>query len=375
MRLLFVIKGLVVRGGGAERVLTQVTGELARRGHHVTISTFDHPGQPLFYEVDPAIRVHMMGASEAGRPTPRSNLIRIAATVRRLVREEAPDVVVAFMHSTYVPVAFGLIGAGVPLVLSEHTAAAHFASRPVQRLLARLAQRMAFAKTVVSQVVHDEHPPQWRRNLHVLPNPVDIDAFAAGRTEVPPGEVILCVGGLRAEKDQKTLIEAFDRVAPDFPGWRLRLVGDGVEREAVEARIAASPYRDRIELPGIIRDVVAEYRAAGIVAMPSRYEAMPMVAVEAMACGRPVVGFADCAGAAALIRDGVNGLLAPVAPDRPGPLADALRLLMRDDDIRQRLGDAAPATVEEYALDAITSRWEDLLDRAAGSRGRRRVTG
>jgi len=368
MRLLFVIKGLVVPGGGAERVFVDIVNGLRAREHQVTIATFDEPGQDFFYGIHPGIPRLLMGASRPGLPTPRAGLIRVARSVRSLARTLQPDAVVAFMHSTYVPVAFGLAGTSVPLIVSEHTSAAHFVGRPVQRTLARWAQRMAFAKTVVSSQIFAEHPSPSRANLHVIPNPVDLSAFATARTQTSSANVILCVGGLRPEKDQRTLISAFDLVAHDFPDWRLRLVGDGSERSAIEARIAASPFRARIELPGVLHDVASEYAKASIVALPSRYESFGMVAIEAMASGRPVIGFSDCAGAVTLIQHGVNGLVADPFPNRANGLAAALRTLMAAPERRIEMGARAPATVDKYSIDAIVSQWENLLLAAAASR-------
>jgi glycosyltransferase involved in cell wall biosynthesis len=370
MLLLFAIKGLVVPGGGAERVFVDIVNGLKARGHEVRIATFDEPGQHFFYEIDPEIPRYLMGAGRPGEPTPRARLIQVARSVRALAKTMQPDATVAFMHSTYVPVAFGLAGTGIPLIASEHTSAAHFAPRPVQRTLARWAQRMAFATTVVSQQIYDEHPLSSRANLQVLPNPVDLAAFANARTQTPSSNVILCVGGLRPEKDQLTLISAFDIVAQDFPDWRLRLVGDGRERPAIEARISASPFRSRIDLPGVLQDVATEYANASIVALPSRYESFGMVAIEAMASGRPVIGFNDCAGSVTLIQHGLNGLLADTLPNRAKGLAAALRMLMAAPEWRIEMGARAPATVEQYSIDAIVRHWENLLLAAAAIRSR-----
>jgi glycosyltransferase involved in cell wall biosynthesis len=365
MRLLFAIKGLVVPGGGAERVFVDIVNGVSARGHQVTIATFDEPGQEFFYEIDPDIPRYLMGAGRPGEPTPRAGLIQVARKVRSLARSMRPDVAVAFMHSTYVPIAFGLAGTGIPLIASEHTSAAHFTGRPLQRGLARMAQRIAYAKTVVSSQIFDEHPPGWRKNLHILPNPVDLQVFVAAQRVRPSDKVIICVGGLRPEKDQLTLLAAFDLVAREFPDWRLRLVGDGSERPAIEARIAASPFRSRIELPGVRRDVASEYAKSSIVVMPSRYESLGMVAIEAMASGRPVIGFKDCVGAATLIQDGFNGLLVDPCENRVQSLADALRTLMSNQELRLAMGAAAPATVQHYSVAAILDQWENLLRAAA----------
>lgn len=367
MRLLFIIKGLVEPGGGAERVLAELVNALSSRGYSIDVATFDRPNERPFYSISENVRMHAIEWGDPGRPVPRSTMPMVIGSLRRIAQTVKPDTAVAFMHSTYIPVAFALLGTGIPLIASEHTAAAHFASRPIQRSMTRVAQRMAFAKTVVSQQVYDEHPKGWRKNLYILPNPVDLDSFASAKGKWPSENVIVCVGGLRPEKDQLTLISAFDRVADAFPEWRLRLVGDGSERPAIEARIAASPHRARIELPGVIRDVAAEYANASIIAMPSRYESLGMVAIEAMASGRPVVGFSDCVGAATLIQHRINGLLAEPGANRAQALADTLHVLMADQKLRFDLGANAPATVEHYSLDAIVSQWEQLLIKAAAS--------
>lgn len=368
MRLLFIIKGLVVPGGGAERVFVDIVNELSIRDHQLTVATFDFEGQKFFYPLSNAVDEYALGAGEPGVSTPRANLPRISYAVRKLAHQIQPDVVVAFMHSTYVPVAFGLVGTEFPLISSEHTSAAHFDEHPVQRVLTRYAQQVSFAKTVVSQQVFEEHPAMRRGNLHVLPNPVNLDAFESARECWPTENSVLCVGGLRPEKDQQTLIAAFDRVAGEFPDWKLRIVGDGSERPAVERSIAQSAYASRIELPGVIRDVAAEYRKASFVAMPSRYESLGLVAIEAMASGRPVVGFSDCAGAVTLIKHGVNGLLADPGRDRVGSLAAALRVLMANSDLRHRLGSDAPATVQHYSVHQVIDQWESLLHAATAAR-------
>lgn len=367
MRLLFAIKGLVIAGGGAERVFVDVVNALVKRGHEVHVATFDHPSQPLFYDLDPAIPVHLLGAGEPGVPTPRSNMAKIMIGIRKLAQHIKPDAAIAFMHSTYVPVAFGLKGTGIPMILSEHTAGAHFDDRPFQRGLTRLVQRMSYAKTVVSPVIRNEHPAAYRSNLVVLPNPVPMDVFA-GAKDVTPDKIILCVGGLRVEKGQGVLISAFEKIAGQYPDWRLRFVGDGVTRPEIEAQIAKSRFSARIELPGVLRDVPAEYARAAFVVVPSRYESLSMVAIEAMASSRAVIGFADCAGPTALIRDGKNGLLVDPGSDRAEALATSLRKLVENPEKRKAMGTAAPQTIAAYSSDHVIGQWENLLEAAAQNR-------
>src|SRR4051812_25439068 len=105
MNLVFVIKTLDSRGGGAERVLTQVTSELLRRGHRITLLTFGREGEPDFYTVDPGIERNWLGVGDVQKPTAVMDFMRRMSRIRSTVRSLAPDAVVGFMHSAYIPLA------------------------------------------------------------------------------------------------------------------------------------------------------------------------------------------------------------------------------------------------------------------------------
>ena len=119
---------------------------------------------------------------------------------------------------------------------------------------------------------------------------------------------------------------------------------------------------------------------AALYVMSSRVEGFPMVLLEAMAVGLPVVSF-DCPnGPADLVRQGTNGVLVPAGD--VGGLADALCAVMADPGRRERMGEAARATAREYDIGRISHRWETLFDELShgphgphGSRGTRRTCG
>ncbi|MCB2085761.1 MAG: glycosyltransferase family 4 protein [Sphingomonadaceae bacterium] len=361
MKLLFAIKGLVVAGGGAERVFVDVVNELANRGHEVSVATFDPPDQPFFYTLDQRIPVHSLANSQPAQPTRASEIPGIMALSRKLVGRLAPDAVIAFMHSTFVPVGLGLIGDRTPFIASEHTDGVHYEGRRVQRLLRDAIFARSAAITIPSEASRQAQPERWRAKMHALPNAIDFERLSQDAASRQPEKLILSVGRLMAEKDYPTLIRAFAQVADEFPEWQLRIAGDGHLRPAIEAEIAHSGYADRITLPGYVRDIPAEYRRAAIFAIPSLYESFGLVTAEALATGCPAVGFADCIGTAQLIENEVNGLLVEPGEDRVSALADALRRLMAEAHLREQLGAAGPASVEHYSLHSIADRWEEML--------------
>jgi len=366
MRLLFAIKTLTLPGGGAERVVAEVTRGLAARGHDLILASFDPPGAEPFYPIDRPVRHVALGIGDVGRRTGPGEALRRIAALRRLAREARPDVAVGFMHSIYIPFGLALLGTDVPMVASEHITYAHHSRRPLQAALLRLTPWLAGAATAISPAIRDGFPAPLRRIMTIVPNPVRIaagpgtDVAGEGR----PVKTLLAVGRLEAQKDHAVLVDAFARIAGDFPDWRLRIVGEGVLRPQLRAQALRLGLGDRVELPGATRAVGEEYAAAQLFAMPSSYESFGLTAAEALGRGLPVVGFADCPGVNELVRDGVNGALAE-GPDRPEALARALRPLMTSTEQRRALAAAAPASVEAFAPERIYDVWEALLGRIA----------
>ncbi len=367
MRLLFAIKTLALAGGGTERVLADLTSALAQRGHAVTVLTFDRHGIEPFYTFERTVRRVALGIGEVGRGTRPSEAARRVLALRRLAKEVKPDVAVGFMHSAYIPLGLALVGTGVPVIASEHIAYDHYRTRPLQAALLRLTPSLARAITVLSPAIRDGFPPSLRRRMVVVPNPVSAqdrrpaDVSGDGR----PQRTLLAVGRLEEQKDHRTLIGAFGRIAGDFPDWRLRIVGEGSLRGELEAQVARLGLDGRIGLPGATTRIDDEYVAAQLFAMPSSYESFGLTTAEALSHGLPVVGFADCPGTNELIRDEVNGLLVAGA-DREAALATGLAALMASAERRRLLAAAAPASIDGFALARVVDLWEQLLARTAG---------
>lgn len=364
MRPLFVIRSLANPGGGAERVLSDVTAGLVDRGLEVTVATFDAPGAPPFYAFHPDVERVPLALGDPRRSTRPAELARRALGLRGLVVRSRPDVVVGFMHSAYVPLALGLRGLPTPVVASDHSGTQHYRRRPApERLAVRLAQRRAARVVVPSPGVGVDLGSGAGTSLRVIPNPV---ARAAPWVGSGRARTVLAVGRLEPEKDHRTLLAAFARIAPARAGWRLEVLGDGPLRGELDALARDLGIADRVAFRGLVTDVDAPMRAAAVLAVPSRYESFGLATAEALARGLPVIGFADCAGTAALVQDGVNGRLV-AGPDRVAALAAGLADLIDDASARDRLGRAAPGTVERFAPAVVAARWEDLLHEVATS--------
>ncbi len=194
-------------------------------------------------------------------------------------------------------------------------------------------------------------------------NPRGGGAAASHREEVneTPRLHILCVARLSAEKGHLVLLDALAELRRRGVAFRCTLVGDGPERSAIETRIGALDLGEAVVLKGALPpERVAElYPSADGVVLASFSEGVPVVLMEALACGRPVVA-TWVGGVPELVEHGVCGLL--VEPGDAKELAEALAEVLRDGALAARLGANGRAAVErEFCMNKSVSQLQGLL--------------
>jgi glycosyltransferase involved in cell wall biosynthesis len=179
-------------------------------------------------------------------------------------------------------------------------------------------------------------------------------------------KTVIAVGRLAPVKRHDLLIDAWSRIAGDFPDWTLRIFGIGPSRDALEGQIRKLGLADKVLLMGHTDAIQAEYLSASVLCHPAEYEGWGLAVTEALAAGLVPVGFADCPGVNQLIRDGENGVLVDPGSDggreaRTDAFACALSGLLADPERRKSLGAAGPASMQAFAPERVADLWEEIL--------------
>ncbi|WP_214111048.1 glycosyltransferase family 4 protein [Acrocarpospora catenulata] len=379
MRIRYLLLHAYGMGGTIRTVVAQANA-MAERGHDVELVSVVRRRDAAQFRIDPRVRLSALVDERDGRQE-----ITFADRVMRRLRGKAvpygefaaryftPHVekaVTAYVRGldggvlvTTRP-ALNLMAArhaprGVVTVGQEHmNLSTHHEA--VRRAIARWYPRLAVVAvlTRTDQTDYRKLAPGVR-TVHI-PNAV---SGAGRRRATLTAPTVIAAGRLRTQKGFDLLIPAFEQIAPDHPGWRLDIYGEGPKLQALRGSVK---LRGQVKLHGRTSRLDEELANASIFALSSRFEGLPMVMLEAMAHGLAVAGF-DCpTGPGDVLVDGVNGLLVP--PEDVAGLGRAIARLMDDPGLRQRLGEAALETAAQYAPEAIMPRWEELFTELLAAR-------
>jgi glycosyltransferase involved in cell wall biosynthesis len=294
--------------------------------------------------------------------------------VNRLVEQHLDEIDLLHVHTPLAPV----VDVDVPTVATIHTSiiedGKHLDQGGLDALQFKLVERLASRRLIGGQRDAADHVTTVAESVaEELDRYYDIPGASVFANGVDPTEFdpvdpaiddgyLLYVGRLGQRKGVGDLLEA----VAQLDGVDLRLVGQGPFAQRYRERAEQMGIDDRVEFLGFVdrEELIDLYRGATAFVLPSHYEGLPTVLLEAMVCARPVVATA-VSGCLDVIEDGENGVLVP--PKSPDDIAEAVSELLADPDRRHELGRAARETVlDRYTWETVGSDYEALYRELSG---------
>lgn len=354
--------------GGSGVVATELGCALAREGHVVHLFSYAPPVRAS--DAQAGLRVHAVDvfAYPLLRYPPYD--LALASKILEVAGNEGLDVVhahYAVPHAIAAFLAREVVGRErMRTVTTLHgTDITLVGADPSYRAMTCFGIARSDAVTCVSEHLRQETLRTFdvEKPIEVIPNFVDASVFRplpAARGGDRSTFVVSHVSNFRPVKRLGDVVETFARVAASVPA-RLLLVGDGPDRPLAERLVRARKVADRVEFLGEQPDVASILARSDVFLLASETESFGLSALEAMACGVPVVAPA-VGGLPEVVLDGETGLLPP--PGDVGALAEACLSLARDPPRLARMGEAARArAVESFAPCAVVARYVDLYRR------------
>jgi glycosyltransferase involved in cell wall biosynthesis len=382
-RDVFLVANNVEELGGVQRVAHNLADILHARGHRVQLVGVDHAPVPYDYGQRPYAVTVLNETKEpravragglrrrldprVARAAAEKNQHRAAAVAKlsALLREAPEGFVIVLQVWAMHWVSAADTSRHKVVGMSHESYGASTNSARYKRILRFYRDLDLFLLLTESDARRFER--DGFNNVAVMHNPI---SFYPDEPSDLSAKVVIAAGRYSPEKGYGQLIDAFAQVVPDHPDWTLKIFGHGPLRDELGAQVERLGLAANVAVPGLARDIERELVTSSIFALSSIHEGLPMALAEAMGCGLAAAAY-DCAPGVREIltvrtSDGerTDGI---VVPPRDVPaLAEAIRRLIEDEDLRRTLGARARDNVRRFAPDAIGQQWEQvfaLLDR------------
>ena len=348
-------------GGGAERVVALLANYIDSVGYAVRIITFHGEDK---YELNEGVKRLRLHRHYLFRSVVFNGSINLF--FHYLKKSNRPDIMnshIDILGYLSIPIAklFGL-----KIIVSEHNN--HLANNSrAQKFLSDYLYPMTDLVTILTHFDLDYFSRKNKR-VEVMSNPCTFEVYSEQDNPAERKKEILLIGGLN-----RFLQKGFDNfmpVAADVlrrnPEWSIKIVGSGdyglkmLKQFAEEAGAG-----DRLEFLGHRSDVKELLRKASIFVLPSRYEGLPMVLLEAMSQGTACVAYDCISGPSDIITDGVDGILVP--DQDPDALREKINYLIDNQDIRVKFHRNAPKALGKFSMETVGAKWDSLIQEIAGS--------
>jgi len=194
-----------------------------------------------------------------------------------------------------------------------------------------------------------------RPNAAVIPNPLPFNMVECSELK---NKRILSVGRISFEKGIDRMLKIWSKVSINYPDWKLTLIGEVVDQELLSL-IKDLKLQDSVEILPPTPLIKAEYLKSSIYVMTSLFEGLPMVLLEAIACGLPIVSYDFKCGPRDVINNDIDGYL--VTEGDEATFVEKLSLLISNEELRLKMGAQAKLNSQRFSVERVMEKWNNLF--------------
>jgi len=341
-------------GGGGERVTVNMANHFAEKGDQVAIVSIATPNQQNIFTIDRRASIQYLNIN----PNNGLNIIRKIKSVFAVRRhfKKTDNLTFLLGIGTYPMLLAALLPGKGPIIRIGCQHGSYASVKHIWFILRWILFRRLDA--VVSLTNYDlPKLTKLNKNSFVIPNSI---TFFPDQPAQLHNKTILSIGRIDHAKGYDLLLEVFSRFCEKNKDWKLRIIGDGPLRKSILGLITDRKLSDRVSIIPSSSEIDQELLNASILLMTSRTEGLPMVLLEAQACGLPVLSFNCETGPSDIINNSTDGYL--IDNFDIDKMTQKLSELCNDHDKRKIFGRNARINVRKFFPDQVYKKWDALFE-------------
>jgi glycosyltransferase involved in cell wall biosynthesis len=346
--------------GGTHRVAFNLANRMAQ-DYKVTLAAVYGDRDQSYFSLDDRVLTTVFLPQEERL---RTMALKLRKPFARYLREREIDVVLLIgNYQAFLALPTMLTYKKPRYMFCDHGALMNQWHERSLRLIHRFGSWFSDATVVLTQQSRQDylaHLHSRPEKIHVIPNWIEPRLIEHPDHYNSKAHVVLWAGRLDKEKGVEYLLEIARRVLPQRPQWKWLVFGTGEKQAFLQEGIEQSGLGEQLILGGYVETLYEKYADCGICTLTSEREGLPLVLLEAKACGIPLISFDVVTGPREIIRDGIDGFL--VAPFDVDDYACKLMQLMDNPQLRIDMSRRSHETLERFSADAVYAQWCALIE-------------